>query len=221
MDSIITGYLHDNGSSIVRFIDISTIPPRQTQGFPKAVVFLLPLSRQFILDVYNGNPNIDDEFLQKEEKAGELTDRLADYIQQQGFEAYSQSDGNNLKNGNFDEATNTSLLPHKTLARLAGLGFIGKNSLLVTEQYGCAACIGTLLTTAPIKTESYLIPPSQCGDCTICRDVCAERAILGNDWSSVGGREALIDTAKCHCALKCVVACPWTQRYAHGAPIVK
>ncbi|MBR0308972.1 MAG: epoxyqueuosine reductase, partial [Mogibacterium sp.] len=50
-----------------------------------------------------------------------------------------------------DEDFNSGL-PHKTVATRAGLGWIGKNNLLVTPEYGSAIRISSLLTDAPLET---------------------------------------------------------------------
>ena len=41
-------------------------------------------------------------------------------------------------------------LPHKTVATRTGLGWIGKNCLLVTKEYGSAVRLSSLLTDAPL-----------------------------------------------------------------------
>jgi epoxyqueuosine reductase QueG len=40
-------------------------------------------------------------------------------------------------------------ISHKAVARMAGLGWQGKNLLLVTREYGCAVRLVTILTNAP------------------------------------------------------------------------
>ena len=138
----------------------------------------------------------------------------ADYLQLKGYRAYSQSEDSNWQNGNFDVNTRSSKLPHKTIARLAGIGYIGKNNLLISEEYGCAFCMCTVLTDAPLVPECYPLISSKCGDCDICMRVCSENAILGHEWSEGTGRDDIIDVFRCTCALKCMVNCPHTLRYA-------
>lgn len=206
--------MYEKGVDIIRFVDISELSSEQTQGFTKAIVFSLVLSKKFITDIYN-NINVEqDEYLEKDKKVNEIAEWLAAYIQKKGYNAYAQSENNNLHNGNYDKITKTSSLPHKTIARLAGLGFIGKNNLLVTEDYGCAFCMCTVLTDAPILVEKYPLIPSNCGSCDICKGICPSKAIHGNEWTRSGGRESLIDVFKCSCPLKCMVNCPWTLKYA-------
>ena len=64
-----------------------------------------------------------------------------------------------------------ALVPHKSVAALAGFGWIAKNSLLITPQFGSAQRLTSVLTDMPLKTtpSSYFC---QCGDCAICVDAC-------------------------------------------------
>ena len=213
MDERIMEMLIKRGADIVRFVDISTLPADQTQGFPRAIVFCLALTRGFILAMRNGENTDGDEFVDKEHQADGMADCLAEYIRQQGYRAYSQSEESNSRSGNFDEKTHTSRLPHKTIARHAGLGYIGKNNLLITEEYGCAFSMCTVLTDAPLIVGRYPLVASRCGDCDQCRSVCPDQAIYGNEWSESTMREGVVDVYKCKCPLKCVVFCPQTMDY--------
>ena len=210
----IENLLFEKGANIVRFVDIGGIPCNQTQGFEKAVVFCMALSKEFILTVRDGKQIEHDEFVEKEHEADSLADFLAEHLQQKGYRAYSGSEKSNEQNGNFDAKTMSSQLPHKTIARLAGIGYIGKNNLMITEKYGCAFSMCTVLTDAPLETNTPPLVSSKCGDCDVCKQICPGNSILGNKWSEKTGREGVIDVYKCMCALKCMVHCPKTLKYA-------
>jgi epoxyqueuosine reductase QueG len=215
MNSIIEKLLYEKRVDIIRFVDISNLPASQTQGFSKAILFCMALSKDFIMAIRNGE-TIEGEFVAKEHETDAIADWLAEYLQQRGHQSYSQSENNHSQNGNYDEKNHVSRLPHKTIARYAGVGYIGKNNLLINEKYGCALSMCTVLTKAPIVTEQYPLVSSKCGDCNICRQICSDNAILGNEWSESTGREGVIDVFKCTCALKCMVNCPKTLEYALG-----
>lgn len=82
----------------------------------------------------------------------------------------------------------TAPLCEKQLAVEAGLGWIGRQSLLVTPQFGSYVLLGELLLCAP--TDSYDRPfgESRCGNCRNCIDRCPTGAIV---------RERVIDTRRC------------------------
>lgn len=214
MNDIIKELLYNKGADIVRFVDISSLSPNQTQGFMKAIVFCIALSKEFIIAIRNGVQTDRDEFVDKEHETDELADWLAEYIRQKGYRAYSQSEKSIEKSGNYDEKTRSSQLPHKTIARLAGLGFIGKNNLLITRAYSCAFSMCTVLTDAPVLTETHTFISSKCGQCDVCKTVCPGHAIYGKEWSENGGRDEVVDVFKCICPLKCMVNCPYTLKYA-------
>ena len=216
MDDTIKKLLFDKGADIIRFVDISSLSEDQNQGYKKAIVFCMALSTSFIIAMHNGAETERDEYLEKEQETDALADWLAEYLTQEGYLAYSQSEGSHLKNGAFDKKTLSSRLPHKTIARLAGIGYIGKNNLLITEEFGCGFSMCTVLTNAPIVTENHPPPPSKCGHCIVCRQVCSACAVFGNEWSETRGREGVIDVSKCTCELKCMVNCPQTLRYANA-----
>ncbi|MDR0469941.1 MAG: 4Fe-4S binding protein [Peptococcaceae bacterium] len=208
--------LRERGAGIVRFVDISSLPMDQTQGFVKAVLFCIPLSKGYVQAVRDG-ADIDvehDEFVDREHETDAVADWLAGYLNQAGYRAYSQSEISNAQNGNFNPDTRSSKLPHKTIATLAGIGFIGKNNLLITDEYGCAFSMCTVLTDAPVAVESHPPLPSKCKGCDICKQACPANAITGNEWTEDTKREDLVDVFKCTCALKCMVHCPQTQNYA-------
>jgi len=66
-------------------------------------------------------------------------------------------------------------LSHKHVARLAGLGWIGRNNLLVNEKFGSRIRLVTILTNFPLVTDSPL--SKDCGSCRACISVCPVGAI--------------------------------------------
>jgi epoxyqueuosine reductase len=60
-------------------------------------------------------------------------------------------------------------------AARAGVGFYGKNTLLITRKHGSWVVLGTLVTDATIEPS----PPLQldCGSCTLCIDACPTGAL--------------------------------------------
>ena len=151
--------LTDRGVAFVHFVDVSHLPEQQTKGMSSSILFGLPLSPEFIQEVVNKDDYVheliqnnrpdEDEFSLKEIAADRIADDLANYLQTKGYQAYSQSEKNLIANGCYDAGTHSTLLPHKTIAVLAGLGWIGKNNLLVTPEYGSALSMCTLLTPLP------------------------------------------------------------------------
>ncbi len=65
---------------------------------------------------------------------------------------------------------------HKTAARLAGLGGIGKSGLFISKKFGPRVRLGTILTNMPLKTDAPF-EDNICGNCSICAKLCPAMAI--------------------------------------------
>lgn len=64
---------------------------------------------------------------------------------------------------------------HKMVGRYAGLGWIGRNILLVNPKYGSRVRYASVLTDMPLKIDGEL--PDNCGSCRKCISVCPAGAI--------------------------------------------
>jgi epoxyqueuosine reductase QueG len=74
-----------------------------------------------------------------------------------------------------DWKTQKGHLSHKHIARAAGLGWIGRNNLLVNKEFGSRIRLVTLLTDLPFVIDSPSI--KNCGSCRDCLSVCPAGAI--------------------------------------------
>ena len=66
-------------------------------------------------------------------------------------------------------------VPHKKLGELAGLGWIGRNNLLVHPEFGSRFRLVTVLTTIPLEAGKPL--SDNCGSCRRCVSACPAKAI--------------------------------------------
>jgi len=116
------------------------------------------------------------------------------------------------------------LFCHKTAATCSGLGWIGKNGLIINEQYGSKMTWATVLTDAPLNTDRpYVL--SECGDCDLCVKHCPSGAVKGHLWSIGNPMREIVSYEKCRAlksgrnALKgkpncgfCVTVCPYSRK---------
>lgn len=73
----------------------------------------------------------------------------------------------------------TGPLSDRSFAAQAGLGWIGKNGMLIHEEHGSYFFIGTLLTSLEDDLHATEVA-DRCGACTRCIDACPTHAILPN-----------------------------------------
>ncbi len=62
------------------------------------------------------------------------------------------------------------VISHRVVAENAGIGWRGKNQLIIHERFSCAIRFASIITTVPLLHGKRL--NSMCDDCTACEDAC-------------------------------------------------
>jgi epoxyqueuosine reductase len=101
-----------------------------------------------------------------------------------------------IPQGGQDPETLLAKFPHKLAAVRAGLGWIGKTSLLITPQYGPRVTLATLLIDSDLPGGEP-ITESKCGKCMICVEACPYGCIKGVNWYPGVLRNELFDAHLC------------------------
>ena len=79
---------------------------------------------------------------------------------------------------NFKPMVDTGELIDVAVAARAGIGFIGKNGLLITKEFGSYVYLGEIITDIAFEPDELV--DYDCGDCSRCITGCPTQALLGN-----------------------------------------
>jgi len=96
--------------------------------------------------------------------------RLSNLIQKKGFLAIPIPASQIV-----DWQNQKAHLSHKKIGFLAGLGWIGRNNLLVNEKLGSQFRLVSILTDMPLKVDKPI--KKDCGSCFLCLEACPVGAI--------------------------------------------
>ena len=224
LNSEIKSRLIKEGACLVGFADISELPAEVRHSMKFAVSMAVALDAGIIDGISKGpTKRYYQEYKRANEFLSYLCKQTVDILKKHGNNAIAIEP--TLEK--LDFKTLATKLPHKTVATLAGFGWVGKSALLITREYGPAIRLASVLTDAELEVGEP-IKKSYCGDCKECVTHCPVSAISGETWKSGLERKVIYDAFQCCdntqnvsakigvvgyiCGI-CINVCPWTQKY--------
>lgn len=225
--------LLDNGAVLVGFGDISQFPPQTRQGLPYGVCVVVAYPKEVIRGIHTlPTREYHEHYNLLNERLDALVTLGYEYLQRAGYAAFAQTREYVRQFYASDQTLQTdSILPYKTFATRAGIGWIGKCALLVTREYGSMVRLSAILTNAPLPLGSPL-DVSLCGECDDCTRACPAQAVSGRHWHAGLPREDFYDHAACQTTArersqlgfgkpvaicgKCIEICPYTRQYLNA-----
>ena len=167
-----------SGAALVGFADMTAIPPEDRRGIERALSIAVALDPAVVSRITKGPTR---EYFREYQRANallsELAHRAAKLLQECGLAAIALEPTTE----EFDAVRLRAGLSHKIAATRSGLGWIGKNALVITKAYGSAVRLTTVLTDAALGTGTPF-DESRCGTCTACVEICPAKAPAGTNW---------------------------------------
>lgn len=225
----IKSFLLKNNADIIGFSDLKSLNIDIRENYNYGIVIGLKYSKEAILN----NENHDlEKYYQEFNLLNKRLDKLAklteEFLVNKGYSAKAKLKSATTTTNNNNNNNYSSDLHYKTVATLAGIGWIGKSALLVTNKFGAAVRIVVVLTDAKLNTGIPIEISSCPYTCNICKNICPADAISGRLWNKDVKRDDFYDAKRCFksarkfakekldidetiCGL-CISSCPFTKK---------
>jgi len=96
-----------------------------------------------------------------------------------------------------DQKRHLGHISHKPFAWAAGLGWIGRNGLLINPTYGSRIRLATVLTDMMLKPGKPI--DNRCGECKLCVVTCPSKALKYSKFEvRPSSRKEIFDAGKCY-----------------------
>lgn len=214
-------FLISEGADLVGFSKLNFTPIKDQEELVYAITVAVKLP-DAVLKTIKDKPTM--EYFHEYRTANALLDRIvflgSRFLEKQGYKAFPIGASQST---NDDKGAYKGTFPHKTGARLSGLGFIGKNALFISEKYGSKVRLATILTDFAVEPESEIID-SKCGSCELCKKACPAGAITGINYTDNLCRDDMFSAEKCSNHMKnykdigrgsvcglCIKVCPFNK----------
>ncbi len=191
--------LPDEDEYLLGFADLRNMVDEKYKGHDFCIVIGKRLDNQ-IMDSIAQGPNMDyfDHYHETNRKLTEISEKILKELKEENISCIlikptlrdEELDNNHLK-------TLTCDFSHKMAATRAGLGWIGKTDLFVSERFGPRLRLVSILVNHPLEYSKTPVTQSRCGSCTLCVEECPASAGNGKLWNVGVKREEFFDAFAC------------------------
>ncbi len=211
------------GADLVGFASLLELPEEERRGYSYGICIAKAIDPDIVAQIHHGpNQAYYRAYKYLNTTLGEIARETSAIISKMGYDAYAAKASSDIHGD-----TLSTVLPHKTVATRAGMGWIGKSALLITPDFGPAVRLITVLTNMPLEVDEP-INDSKCGACTKCVDICDGQAIKGVNWTVGMDRSTYYDAFACcqeaekkcdkenidaRICGQCINVCPYTRKY--------
>ena len=219
-NDLLKQFVFEEGASLFGVADIRGLPERQIalsaetrQGLDRAVSVAFHLSDRIFEDLTQGPTRLYFFHYQRVNIfLDDLGLKIMNFIQSRGWSALPIPASQVI-----DWENQHAHISHKHVAVQAGIGWIGRNNLLVNPQYGSRLRLMTVLTDMPLEVNEPF--PWGCADCQACLPACPSHSIKEKpeEFDHIGCYQQIRGMVKAAgisqniCGL-CIKACRGNQR---------
>jgi len=198
INTIIKNSIDKPDDYIVGFADINGLIAESSYGY--GIVIGKRLDSAIIDGIING-PTIEyfNHYKSVNKELSTLIHKVGEQIIENGFGCKIVEPSVNETEVNDENYKLTLRTPvsHKMIGTRAGLGWIGKTDLFISNKFGPRLRLVSLLTDYPLEITDSPIDKSRCGKCDNCVVNCPANAATGQLWDIKTDRDLFFDAHKC------------------------
>jgi len=195
----IKAIVSDEDEFILGFADLRGLLDDKFKGHEYAIVIGMRLDDK-IMDSLVDGPTREyfDHYNETNRKLSKLAERILKELKARDVSCILIPP--TVNDEELDEnyyKTLTCDFSHKMAATRAGLGWIGKTDLFVSEKFGPRVRLVTILVNHPLNCSKAPVIESRCGKCDLCVRECPASAATGKLWNVNIKRDEFFDAFKC------------------------
>jgi epoxyqueuosine reductase len=178
-------FMHSLGADVCGIADVDEFKdapkgfhPKDIMEDAKSVIVYGKQSSKSLFDAKTSSPYT---FVRNKtlEKLDNMTLDLSYKLEEAGYSAIPIPSVEPYDYWDPERRHGRGLLSLKHAAQLAGLGRIGKNTLLINKTYGNRLWLGAILVSVKLDPDGITEHKSCSNSCTICLDACPQKALDG------------------------------------------